>query len=152
MTGSGYHGRRLCSTQVRSVRLPLADGHLLRLVRQFTRLSRLTFLRKHLHNHPRGRRWRLALMTLLFLMLLVGEMPTAFFNWANAYDSLVEQYRVLLVEKGVVEVTAANASSSAWCFLNVVDATRQYQISKASFESLHSIQSVRLDRLYFWQG
>ncbi|KAK3357258.1 hypothetical protein B0T25DRAFT_604039 [Lasiosphaeria hispida] len=99
-----------------------------------THLSGLTFLRKYLHNHDRGRKWRLALMTLLFLMLLVGEVPTAFFNWPNAYDSLVEQYRssgvkpaTFLEEEGVVEATAANASSFAWCFFNVVDATRQYQ-------------------------
>ncbi len=100
-----------------------------------THLSGLTFLRKYLSHHCRERNWRISLMFLLFVMLVVGEVPTAFFNWSHTYDSfeLVKEYLTtgvrphdLLKGEVVIEVTAANASSYAWCSFNVIEATRQY--------------------------
>jgi hypothetical protein len=64
-------------------------------------LTCLTFLRKHLHGHTRERTWRVVSMVVIFLLLLVAQAPTAYFDWPSA------------------GVSAANASSSALCFFHL---------------------------------
>lgn len=49
-----------------------------------THMSGLTLLRKHLRAHPRQRNWRLLCMATLLALLLVAEIPTAFFNLGSA--------------------------------------------------------------------
>lgn len=48
-----------------------------------THLSTLAFLRGHLHRNPTERNWRVASMFVMFLLLLVAQFPTAFFNWSD---------------------------------------------------------------------
>lgn len=44
-------------------------------------LSALTFLRPFLESHPAVRAWRLVGMVVLFLMLIVGLVPTVSYDW-----------------------------------------------------------------------
>ncbi|PVI05626.1 hypothetical protein DM02DRAFT_85068 [Periconia macrospinosa] len=67
-----------------------------------THLSALTFLRKYFDSHYWERAWRVFFMTTLVLMLVVGAVPTAFFNWLSTN-----------------EPTVATASSYAICFFNM---------------------------------
>ena len=82
-------------------------------------------------------------MALLFVLLLVAEVPTIYFNWPNTYDSLIDHYiasgllpDVLAKNIGTAEVSAANSSSPAWCFFNVRDATRQYDDERLKLQFL----------------
>jgi hypothetical protein len=68
-----------------------------------THLTALTFLRSHLHRHHEERNWRIAAMLVLFFLLFVGQIPTAFFNWAD-YGS---------------EPSAAVPSAYARCFFSL---------------------------------
>lgn len=82
-----------------------------------THMSGLTLLRKYLRSHPKERNWRLLCMTILLVLLLVAEIPTAFFNWdsSNNYH--------------FAEVSAANATSYAYCFFNMRIARERFEIA-----------------------
>lgn len=82
-----------------------------------THMSGLTLLRKYLRSHPKERNWRLLCMVILFVLLLVAEIPTAFFNW-KSYDT---EY--------FAELSAANATSYAHCFFNMQIARERFEIA-----------------------
>lgn len=79
-----------------------------------THMSGLTLLRTYFKSHRKERNWRLIFMAILFLLLLVAEIPTAFFNWASSDDR---------------EVSAANATSHARCFFNMQIATERFHVA-----------------------
>lgn len=80
-----------------------------------THMSGLTLLRKYLRSHPKERNWRLLCMAILLILLLVAEIPTAFFNWASALDEW--------------EVSAANATSHARCFFDMQIANERLHLA-----------------------
>ncbi|KAM7208352.1 hypothetical protein V8F20_001330 [Naviculisporaceae sp. PSN 640] len=110
-----------------------------------THLSCLTFLRKYLYINRRQRNWRVAFMGILFIMLIVSELPTIFFNWPKAGESLSLAKQgnvtgtspgVLQQSKGTLEVTAANASSSAGCYFDIGYANLHYQAEAERYRVL----------------
>lgn len=50
-----------------------------------TPLLGLTFLRRYLQLYPFQRSWRLVVMAILFILLLVALLPTAYFDWDMAW-------------------------------------------------------------------
>ena len=92
-----------------------------------THLSGLTFLRKYLYSHQNEWNWRVFAMTIIFLILLVSEVPTIFFNWPNAtrYTAMLPANPDNITDNADItrgaefEMTAANASSLARCYFNL---------------------------------
>lgn len=80
-----------------------------------THMSGLTLLRTYFRSHRKERNWRLFFMAILFLLLLVAEIPTAFFNWASSDDG--------------TEVSAANATSHARCFFDMQIANERHNVA-----------------------
>ena len=87
-------------------------------------------------------------MALLFVLLLVAEVPTIYFNWPNSYDSMIKQWIAsghvpfsLMMEDGAVEVSAANSSSPASCYFNVRDAARRYDDERLKLQSSYDPES-----------
>lgn len=64
-------------------------------------------------------------MTILLVLLLVAEIPTAFFNWT----SLELVYSSTYDSASYAEVSAANATSYARCFFNMHVANERFQIA-----------------------
>lgn len=76
------------------------------------------------------RKWRLLFMTILFVLLLVAEIPTAFFNW-DSHD-----------EYGFAEVSAANATSYAYCFYDMQIARKRFEIAARASSREDRIRSL----------
>lgn len=103
-----------------------------------THLSGLTFLRTYLYTHPRERYLRVTFMAVLFVMLVVSEIPTAFFNWPNAFSHLARKYITtghepaafperFISRPSAIVVTGANSSSFAACYFNLGQSARLYR-------------------------
>jgi hypothetical protein len=98
-----------------------------------THLTALVFLRKHFHEHPAERGWRIVAMLILFCLVLVGQVPTASFNWNNTFN----------------ESSPANASAYARCFfdleaiqIRISDSHEQYDNAAGISSATNTIVSV----------
>lgn len=69
-------------------------------------------------------------MAILFVLLLVAEIPTAFFNW-DLYDM-----------KTSAEVSAANATSYARCFFNMRIARERFEIAVRNSSQEDGVKSL----------
>jgi hypothetical protein len=56
-----------------------------------THLSCLTFLRKYLHEHPGQRRWRLAAMGILVILLIIALIPTGNFASTKGLAVIIQR-------------------------------------------------------------
>lgn len=91
-----------------------------------THLSALTFLRNYLINHPGQRRWRLASMFTLLLILIVAMIPTGHFNW----DALIH-----IPYMPTTSMDAA-PSANATCYFNTNFQDNAYQAKNAMVISI----------------
>lgn len=68
-------------------------------------------------------------MTILLVLLLIAEIPTAFFNW-NTYDHSGNN--------DPREVSAANATSYARCFFDMQIASERFDVAARALSGCHS--------------
>ena len=89
-------------------------------------------------------------MGILFSMLIISELPTVFFNWPKAAQSLslAKEYNTtgilpspLPQNNGTLEITAANASSFAGCYFKLGYAKSQYQVQADKYRLLRDTET-----------
>lgn len=122
-----------------------------------THLSGLTFLRTYLYTHPRERNLRATFMAILFIMLVVSEIPTVFFNWPNSFESLAREYITTgqrpaafpsTFALSTIEVTGANSSSFATCYFNVHRSALLYQEQVDWYKSIQENDTNMIEEVF----
>lgn len=112
-----------------------------------THQAALMFLRGYLTRHPVERAFRIIFMVILYLMLLVAFIPTAFFNWESAKwtDYLVlaskeienSTYPRPETNSIYVYATAAYPGSPAQCFFDVGMGLKLYNGFQSKCPTFH---------------